>query len=250
MFPIVPKAKPFPPCVTLDHVFAPVELDHLEKAAMAATDVAGTSNDRPVRRSKVRWLDFDQTNVWVYGRVAEIVGNINAEHYRFDLVGLGEPLQLARYEANEKGYYDYRREPYDARPNPTDGWFLDRKPANKSELIEYDFDTSPTLMVPGDWNSQDDRLFYYYQRVSAGVRLGPWHGFRLELAGGYTFDRFYFEGESFAEAGLTPDAIAQRFDEISDPSGAREISNGFAQADKLVASAQRILDRKVDRGRS
>jgi hypothetical protein len=45
----------------------------------------------------------------------------------------------------------------------------------------------------------DDRLFYYDQRVSAGVRFGPWHGFRLELAGGYTFDRFYFEGESFAD---------------------------------------------------
>lgn len=61
----------------------------------------------------------------------------------------------------ENGYYDYRWEPYDKAKNPTGGYFLDRKPADKSELIEYDFDKSPTLTVPGDWNSQDDRLLYY-----------------------------------------------------------------------------------------
>src|SRR3954469_5046788 len=61
----------------------------------------------------------------------------------------------------ETGYYDYRREPYDAAAKPTGGYFLDRKPADKSELIEYDFDHSPVLKVPGDWNSQNERLFYY-----------------------------------------------------------------------------------------
>ena len=61
----------------------------------------------------------------------------------------------------ENGYYDYRREPFDAAPEPSGGYFLDRKPADRSELVEYDFDTSPTLTVPGDWNSQDDRLYYY-----------------------------------------------------------------------------------------
>jgi beta-glucuronidase len=61
----------------------------------------------------------------------------------------------------ENGYYNYRRQPWDADPKPTSGYFLDRKPRDKSELIEYDFDASDTLKVPGDWNSQDDRLLYY-----------------------------------------------------------------------------------------
>ena len=61
----------------------------------------------------------------------------------------------------ENGYYNYRREPFDASPHPTGGYFLDKKPADRSELIEYDFDASPTLLVPGDWNSQDDHLYYY-----------------------------------------------------------------------------------------
>ena len=61
----------------------------------------------------------------------------------------------------ENGYYNYRREPFDAAAEPSGGYFLDRKPADRSELVEYDFDASPKLVVPGDWNSQDDRLYYY-----------------------------------------------------------------------------------------
>src|SRR5512145_2550074 len=61
----------------------------------------------------------------------------------------------------ENGYFDYRYEPFDKNENPTGGYFLDRKPADKSELLEYNFDLMPTLTVPGDWNSQDDKLFYY-----------------------------------------------------------------------------------------
>ena len=59
------------------------------------------------------------------------------------------------------GYYDYRYQPFDAAPAPTGGFFLDRRPQDKSELSEYSFDRSPTLVVPRDWNSQDPKLLYY-----------------------------------------------------------------------------------------
>ncbi|MDP4209404.1 MAG: glycoside hydrolase family 2 TIM barrel-domain containing protein [Bacteroidota bacterium] len=61
----------------------------------------------------------------------------------------------------ETGYYDYRYKPFDASPKPSGGFFLDRHQTDKSELLEYDFNQSPTLIVPRDWNSQDDKLFYY-----------------------------------------------------------------------------------------
>lgn len=61
----------------------------------------------------------------------------------------------------ETGFYDYRYEPYDQSPDPKGGFFLDHAPADKSELVEYSFDRSPTLTVPGDWNSQAEKLFYY-----------------------------------------------------------------------------------------
>jgi beta-glucuronidase len=61
----------------------------------------------------------------------------------------------------DTGYRDYHQQLYDTATNPSGGYFLDRSPRDSSELIEYSFDDSPTLNVPGDWNSQDEKLFYY-----------------------------------------------------------------------------------------
>ena len=61
----------------------------------------------------------------------------------------------------DTGYYDYRLQPYDAAAQPSGGFFLDRRPQAETDLIEYSFDASPLLAVPGDWNSQDERLLYY-----------------------------------------------------------------------------------------
>jgi beta-glucuronidase len=56
----------------------------------------------------------------------------------------------------ENGYYDYRRE-----PQRVEGYFQNKKPSNKSDRVEYDFDASDTLAVPGDWNTQRSELFWY-----------------------------------------------------------------------------------------
>ena len=37
--------------------------------------------------------------------------------------------------------------------------------AGPGELVEVDLDNGLTLKVPGDWNSQDDRLFFYNGKV-------------------------------------------------------------------------------------
>src|SRR6476660_8263945 len=55
----------------------------------------------------------------------------------------------------ETGYYDYRYEPR------LDGYFKNAKPKSPNDLIEYDCDSSPQLNVPGDWNSQDEKLLFY-----------------------------------------------------------------------------------------
>ena len=58
-------------------------------------------------------------------------------------------------DVQEEGYYDYRM-------NPTRwGFFQNAKPQRPEDLIEYDFDKSPTMKIPSDWNTQDDRLFFY-----------------------------------------------------------------------------------------
>lgn len=62
----------------------------------------------------------------------------------------------------ETGYYNYRYEPYDQLEQKNNSaFYTNYHTDNKLELVEYDFDKSPTLLVPGDWNSQDEKLFYY-----------------------------------------------------------------------------------------
>jgi len=104
----------------------------------------------------------------------------------------------------ESGYYDYRYQP---DPN---GYFKNAKPKTKSDLIEYDFDSSNSLKVPGDWNTQSDQLFFYegsvwykksfdYQR-RPNVRLFVYFG-----AANYFAD-VYLNGEKLGqhEGGFTP----------------------------------------------
>ncbi|QCX00983.1 beta-glucuronidase [Aggregatimonas sangjinii] len=62
----------------------------------------------------------------------------------------------------ESGFYNYRREPHDQSENPGAGaYFLNSKPKDETDRVEYDFDVAPTLVVPGDWNSQKENLLYY-----------------------------------------------------------------------------------------
>jgi len=63
----------------------------------------------------------------------------------------------------QTGYYDYRREVRDQQSNPSnsESLFLGYKPQNPSERVEYDFEKSDNILVPRDWNSQKEKLFYY-----------------------------------------------------------------------------------------
>jgi len=64
----------------------------------------------------------------------------------------------------ENGYYNYRYEPMDQQafnPRSAEAIFYDYHPTDKTDRVEYDFDKSEELQVPGSWNYQDDKLFYY-----------------------------------------------------------------------------------------
>ncbi len=62
----------------------------------------------------------------------------------------------------ETGYLNFHSEIYDkVNPTATSAFYNNYHPANKSELVEYDFDKSPLIKVPGDWNTQKENLYYY-----------------------------------------------------------------------------------------
>ncbi|QVY65419.1 glycoside hydrolase family 2 protein [Polaribacter sp. Q13] len=55
----------------------------------------------------------------------------------------------------ENGYYNHRLLPKEK------GYFSNLQMQTPADLIEYNFETSLQLMVPGDWNTQTDKLYYY-----------------------------------------------------------------------------------------
>ncbi|MDB5202948.1 MAG: beta-glucuronidase [Ferruginibacter sp.] len=61
----------------------------------------------------------------------------------------------------ELGYYNYRHQPFDQTPSGKGGFYDDKKPDNKTDLVEYSFDLSQNMNVPGDWNSQSTKLEVY-----------------------------------------------------------------------------------------
>ncbi len=89
-------------------------------------------------------------------------------------------------------------------------YYENAKPKAKSDLVEYDFERSPKLRVPGDWNTQRDSLLFYegplwYQREfsyhqRSGVRTFLYFG-----AANY-FARVWLNGKKLGEhvGGFTP----------------------------------------------
>lgn len=90
----------------------------------------------------------------------------------------------------EAGYYDYRYVAYDSDKDldqSQGAYFNDAVPKSKTDRVEYSFDKSGTLLVPRDWNSQDEKLFYYegnlwyrrkfdYKKETSGNRLFLYFG--------------------------------------------------------------------------
>ncbi|MCV9927126.1 beta-glucuronidase [Flavobacterium sp. LS1R49] len=62
----------------------------------------------------------------------------------------------------ETGFYSFHHDQYDKQEKPSNSAFFNNYHAvNKQELVEYDFDKSPKINIPGDWNSQVPELKYY-----------------------------------------------------------------------------------------
>lgn len=77
----------------------------------------------------------------------------NVEHR--DAISLNGPWR-AIVDPYDTGLKDYR-----AHIRAQDGFFLNAKPTTPQDLIEYSFDKSETLNVPGDWNTQRATLLFY-----------------------------------------------------------------------------------------
>jgi beta-glucuronidase len=86
------------------------------------------------------------------GQLAPLIQNINARP-NISLDGRWQVI----VDPYDVGALDYRAKPIQGNS----AFFKNYKPHSESELVEYDFDTSGQLNVPGDWNTQRDSLLFY-----------------------------------------------------------------------------------------
>lgn len=121
-----------------------------------------------------------------------------------DLVG----NTLARQGVNLDGTWNVIVDPYETGMNAR--FYENRKAQNKSDLVEYNFDLSGTLKVPGDWNSQRDTLLFYegpvwYQKSFAYHRQ-PHKRVFLYFGSANYLARVWLNGKKLGEhqGGFTP----------------------------------------------
>ena len=104
----------------------------------------------------------------------------------------------------ENGFYNYRYQEH------SNGFFKNELPANKQELIEYDFVSSDYLNVPGDWNSQREKLLYYegtiWYKKSFDYKLTSGNRLFLYVGAANYISHVYINGKKVGEheGGFTP----------------------------------------------
>ncbi|MCL2651911.1 MAG: beta-glucuronidase, partial [Candidatus Azobacteroides sp.] len=103
----------------------------------------------------------------------------------------------------ETGYYNYRRQPDE------NGFFKDATVDNIQKFKEYDFDSSPVMGIPGDWNTQVSELFYYEGTVWFRRKFNyqPSNKKAFLYFGAINYDaKVYLNGEKIGEhiGGYTP----------------------------------------------
>jgi beta-glucuronidase len=95
------------------------------------------------------------------------------------------------------------------------GFFRDFRPRHPADRVEYDFDASPTLTVPGDWNTQDERLLYYEgtvwyrRRIVLDRGAAPGQRRFLHVGAANHTSRVFVDGEELAThaGGFGPFAV-------------------------------------------
>jgi predicted 2-oxoglutarate/Fe(II)-dependent dioxygenase YbiX len=122
------------------------------RLGMRDAEVGDFTGDPTVRRSKVHWLDRSRF-AHIYSKLWESVCETNDAHYGFQLERFAAPLQLARYDAADAGFY---------------GWHMDYGPQNKGRKISV----SVQLSEDTDYEGGSLELFFGQQRLAAPRRRG------------------------------------------------------------------------------
>jgi len=137
----------------------------------------------------------------IAAQVAPLIANVSARHTT-SLDGTWRVI----VDPYDVGAMDYRAQPL----NNNNAFYKDHKPNSKSELVEYDFDDSGSLQVPGDWNTQRESLLFYegsiWYKQSFDYPKSPNRRVFLHFGAANYKASVYLNGEELGwhEGGFTP----------------------------------------------
>lgn len=148
--------------VTADNVFPRQAIDYLnqladrhpgDRGSIVRSDSSIALADH-VRRSEVFWLDEEPASRPLFQLIAQFVQKANDQVFRFDLVGFGEPFQVATYRGTDSGFY---------------GWHVDIGPGR---LAQRKLSLVIPLTDPAHYEGGELQLFHDHEPTTVDMPLG------------------------------------------------------------------------------
>ena len=148
--------------VTVDNVFPREAVDYLNRLADSRTGEKGSivrsdasvALAEHVRRSEVFWLEEEAATRPIFQLLAQFVQKANEQVFRLDLVGFGEPFQVATYRGGDSGFY---------------GWHVD---IGAGRLAQRKLSLVIPLTDPADYEGGELQLFHDHEPTTVAMPLG------------------------------------------------------------------------------
>jgi hypothetical protein len=169
----------------------------------------GSASDKPFHSidemtlgvSAFAWIPSGERNAWLFSVAYSPTAEINF------------PIPMVAYIYNPSDYLRINIGlPFQIMYRPTEDLRLDFSYMllrNVHAQATYRLCRPVSVFAAFDWENEsyfladrqnvNDRLFYYDKRLSAGLIFNVTRCFSVTLSGGYTFDRFYFEGAQYSD---------------------------------------------------
>ena len=100
--------------ITVPSVFSTTECEHIIALAQDGSSggfdtarLVGGVLQGNIRRARIAWLDEDKGAAWVLQRIMQLVADVNREHFGFVLEEFGERMQVAAYDGDGGGHFDW-----------------------------------------------------------------------------------------------------------------------------------------------
>jgi PKHD-type hydroxylase len=110
---LTPYSEALQPWAYWEGAFSDEQLNWLQQQARNAKDRALVGSggpgsvDKNVRRSELNWMPSTPDTKWAFEILGHVVSSLNAQYFRFNLTGFGEPIQLTNYDSSEHGMYGW-----------------------------------------------------------------------------------------------------------------------------------------------